>query len=425
MASIESITAREILDSRGYPTVETTVVLDDGSSGVSSVPTGESTGSYEAVVLLDNDENRYHGRGVLQAMTNINVLLANKLQGHDATDQKGIDRLMIELDGTENKNWLGANAILPVSQAVCVAAAKSQGLPLYKYLRQLLRQYNDTISPDEYRIPTPQILLIEGGVHGAGNLDFQEFMIAPPHARNFPHALRMGTEIYYTVKDVLKENEHAYSVGIEGGYTPNLYTNMEAFSILTQAIEKTPYHPGQEVFFCLDVAASTFEFEGRYTIKDQPNPMKAEELINYYEKIVLKFHLLSLEDPLGENEWKHWSALTERLGTMVTVIGDDLLVSNPTRLRRAIAEHACNAVLIKPNQVGTVSETLETAAIARDAQFRTIVSHRGGETTDSFIADLAVAIDAQYVKFGAPARGERVVKYNRLLKIYSEISDSQ
>lgn len=421
MAKITKVTGREILESRGFPTVEAEVTLEDGTVAVSSIPAGASTGTYEAVVLLDHDEGRYAGKGALQAVTNINVLIAEKLRGQEVTHQHEIDSLMIELDGTENKSWLGANAILPVSQAVCGAAAKSEGVPLYVYLNQLYAKKTGETPTSHFTIPTPMVLMIEGGRHGAGNLDFQEFMIAPPHARNFPQALRMTTEIYYSLREVLRENQHTYSVGYEGGYTPNLYTNMEAFACISQAVEKTPYSLGQEIFFCLDVAASTFEFEGQYSIKDQPTPMRAKEMISYYEQLILKYRLLSIEDPLDENDWKFWTELTEKLGKMVSVIGDDLLVTNPTRLQRAIAEKACNAILIKPNQIGTVNETLDAAAMAKKAGFKLIVSHRGGETPDSFIADLAVGIGSDYVKFGAPARGERVAKYNRLLKIFSEL----
>jgi enolase len=425
VAKIETVSAREILNSRGYPTVEAAVVLDDGAVGVSSIPEGASTGSYEAVVLLDNDARRYAGRGMLQAVANINVLIADKLKGMEAADQKAVDEAMIQLDGTENKSWLGANAVLPVSQAVSKAAARSQKKPLYAYLAGLFSQLTGFKTDNSFQIPTPMVLMIEGGKAGAGNLDFQEFMISPAHARNFPHALRMATEIYYALRDFLKENQQTYSVGFEGGYTPNLYTNMEAFSLISQGVERAGYHLGQEVFFCLDVAASNFEFEGRYSIKDQPTPLSPTQMISYYEQLILKYHLLSIEDPLDENDWKHWSELTGKLGNAVSVVGDDLLAANTNRLRRAIAEQTCNAILIKPNQIGTVSETLETAALARKSAFQVIIGHRGGETNDSFTADLAVALGAQYVKFGAPARGERVAKYNRLLKIFTETSQKK
>lgn len=424
MAKIKLVNAKEILDSSGNPTVEAVVSLDDGSIGISSTPTGASVGSYEAVVLTDRDENRYRGRGVLQAVTNINVLINEKLQGQDALDQQAIDKSMIDLDGTENKSWLGANAILPVSQAVCKAAAASLGLPSYGYIAQIFAKITKQKPAKNFQIPTPMVLMIEGGKHGAGNLDFQEFIITTPHARNFPHALRMATEIYHVLREVLKENQQTYSVGFEGGYTPNLYTNMEAFSLISKAVQKTVYHLGQEVFFCVDVAASHFEFEGLYTIRDQPSQLRADEMITYYEQLILKYHLLSIEDPLDENDWKNWSKMTKRLGQVVAIVGDDLLVTSPTRLQRAIAEYACNALLLKPNQIGTVSEALETAALAKEAGFKIIVSHRGGETNDDFLADLGVGIEAQYVKFGAPSRGERVAKYNRLLRIFAEVANN-
>lgn len=424
MAKIIHLSAREILDSRGHPTVEAKVILEDGSTGISSIPAGVSTGSYEATILLDKDEKRFSGRGVLQAVTNINVLIADKLVNQDGGDQNAIDQAMVELDGTENKGWLGANAILPVSQAVCKASALNAKLPLYAYLNRLFSKKSAAKPTEKFVIPTPLVLMIEGGKHGAGNLDFQEFLISPANARNFPQALRMTTEVYYALREILKEKMQGYSVGYEGGFTPNLYTNMEAFSFIASAIDIPGYKIGQDIFLSLDVAASTFEFEGQYSIKDQPTPLKAPDLISYFNQLILKYHLICLEDPLDENDWKHWSELTSKLGNIVTVVGDDLLVTNPNRLQRAIAEKSCNAIVIKPNQIGTVSETLETAAIARRAEFKLIVSHRGGETNDDFLADLAVGLMAQHVKFGAPSRGERVAKYNRLLEIYTEISQS-
>lgn len=415
MARIANIYAREILDSRGYPTVEVRVVLEDGSLGVSSVPTGVSTGKHEAKIVLDSDKKRFAGFGVLQAVTNVNALIAPKLLGQEATEQEKIDNLMISLDKTENKSWLGANAILPVSQAVCKAAAFSLNQPLYRYISSIF-SYSKPLF-----LPTPQILMIEGGKHGAGNLDFQEFMIVPSSSSQFPRALQMGAEIYYSCEEILKHRKATYSVGDEGGYTPNLLTNSEAFDVIVSAINQTPYRLGSEVFLGLDVAASHFKVDEHYSIKDQPTPLSPSEMIDYYKELYLSYHLLSIEDPLGEEDWEDWQKLTEKLGTSTIIVGDDLLVTNKERLKKAISKKACNAILVKPNQIGTVTETLETLKEAQRAEFKVIISHRGGETTDDFLADLAVGVGADYVKFGAPARGERVVKYNRLLEIYEEI----
>lgn len=415
MAKIANISAREILDSRGYPTVEAKVVLDDGSTGVSSVPTGVSTGKYEAKIVLDKDNKRFRGFGALQAVTNINALIAPKLLGQEAAEQEKIDKLMISLDKTENKSWLGANAVLPVSQAVCKAAAFSLNQPPYQYISSIFSSQKSLF------IPTPHILMIEGGKHGVGNLDFQEFMIVPSSSKKFPRALQAGAEIYYACEKILKHRNAIYSVGDEGGYAPNLFTNSEAFEVIASAIAQTPYRLGVDIFLSLDTAASHFKIDNRYSIKDQPTPLSASEMIDYYKNLYLSYHLLSIEDPLGEEDWGDWKRLTEKLGESTMIVGDDLLATNKDRLRKAILEKACNAILVKPNQIGTITETLETIREAQEAGFKVIVSHRGGETTDDFLADLAVGVGADYVKFGAPARGERVVKYNRLLEIYEEL----
>ena len=415
MAKIVDVSAREILDSRGYPTVEAKVVLEDGSVGVSSVPAGISTGKYEAKIVLDNDPRRFDGFGVLQAVTNIKALIAPALKGQDAKDQRKIDQIMIDLDKTENKSWLGANAILPVSQAVCKAAALSLNKPLYQYISSFLPKTRPL------KIPTPQMLMIEGGKHGAGNLDFQEFMIAPSSRKEFPSALQTGVEIYYSCKKILKHRNAIYSVGVEGGYAPNLFTNTEAFEIIVSAVNQTSYRLGSDVFLSLDVAASHFKSNDHYVIRDQPTPLSSLEMIEYYKKLYLEYHLLSIEDPLGEEDWKDWQKLTRELGEQTIIVGDDLLVTNIKRLKKAVELRACNAILVKPNQIGTVTETIQTIQEAQKANFKVIISHRGGETNDSFLADLAVGVGADYVKFGAPARGERVAKYNRLLEIYEEI----
>lgn len=415
MARISQIFAREILDSRGYPTVEAKVLLEDGMVGISSVPTGVSTGTFEAFVLLDNDKKRFNGYGVLQAVTNINVLISEKLKGVEATEQRKIDQIMIKLDDTENKTWLGANAILAVSQAVCKAAANSLGLPLYKYIRSIFPVGED------FFIPPPMVLILEGGKHGAGNLDFQEFMVIPSSAKFFPIALQVATEVYYNTKEILKFRNAIYSVGDEGGFAPNLFTNSEALEVITSAIGQTNYKLGSDLFLSLDVAAAHFKSDGGYQIKDQPTPLTPSEMVEYYEKLYLSYHLLSIEDPLGEEDWDGWKSLTAKLGGSTIIMGDDLLVTNKKRLARAIAEKTCNGILVKPNQIGTIAETLETIKIAKEAGFKVGVSQRGGETNDDFLADLAVGVGADYVKFGAPARGERVAKYNRLWEIYEEI----
>lgn len=415
MVKIANISAREILDSRGYPTVEAKVVLEDGSLGISSIPTGVSIGKYEAKILLDRDKKRFTGFGVLQAVTNINALIAPQLLGKEVTEQEKIDKLMINLDKTEDKSWLGANAILPVSQAVCKAAAFSLNQPLYQYIHSI------SSSSRPFSIPTPQILMIEGGKHGAGNLDFQEFMVVPASLSEFPQALQKGAEIYYSCKEILKHRNATYSVGDEGGYAPNLFTNSEAFDVIASAINRTPYRLGVEVFLSLDVAASHFKADDCYSIKDQPTPLFASEMIEYYKKLYLSYHLLSIEDPLGEEDWEEWQELTEKLGASTMIVGDDLLVTNKERLKKAILMKACNAILVKPNQIGTLSETLETTKEAQEAGFKVIISQRGAETNDDFLADLAVGVGADYVKFGAPARGERAAKYNRLLEIYEEL----
>lgn len=417
MAKIVDVSAREILDSRAYPTVEAKVCLDNGSVGVSSVPAGISTGKYEAKIVLDRDPKRFDGFGVLQAVTNIKALIAPALKGQDVRDQRKIDQIMIDLDKTEYKSWLGVNAILPVSQAVCKAAALSLNKPLYQYIASFLPKKRLPL-----RIPTPQILMIEGGKHGAGNLDFQEFMITPSSAREFPSALQMGVEIYYACRKILKHRNAIYSVGVEGGYAPNLFTNSEAFDIIVSAIDQTPYRLGNDVFLSLDVAASHFKSNSHYIIRDQPTSLSPSALIEYYKKLYLEYHLLSIEDPLGEEDWEDWQTLTGELGDQTIIVGDDLLVTNIKRLQKAVKLKACNAILIKPNQIGTVTETIQTIHEAQKANFKVIVSHRGGETTDDFLADLAVGVGADYIKFGAPARGERVAKYNRLLEIYEEIN---
>lgn len=417
-SAIYSITAREILDSRGNPTVETTVILNSGYRGTASVPSGASVGKYEAVELRDGDEGRYNGMGVLNAVANVNTIIAPKLVRSDALDQKKIDETMIALDGTANKSKLGANSIVSVSLGVAAAAANHTKQPLYRYLNGLVAP----VAPTKIeRIPTPLFNIINGGKHGAGNLNFQEFMVIPASNKKFSEALRMGVELYHHLKQILAYRNAIHSVGDEGGFAPNLFTNMEAFELLMEAIKATKYRFGIDVFFGLDIAASQFKTPRGYQIKDKPASLSSREFIDYLKEINTKYRLLILEDPLEEDDWGNWTLLTKEVGRDILVVGDDLLVTNPERLQKAISEKACNAILLKPNQIGTLSEFLSVVALAKKHDIKCIVSHRSGETDDTTIADLAVAVQSEYVKFGAPARGERVVKYNRLLQIEAEL----
>ena len=416
--NIYSVTAREILDSRGNPTVEVTVILENGYRGIASVAAGASKGSHEAVELRDDDKKRYMGYGVLKAVSHVNGEIQTKLRGMDANNQEKIDQTMIELDGMLNKSKFGANAILGVSMATCAAAAKSQRKPLYIYINELFtRQVPTSLE----RMPTPTFNIINGGLHGSGNLNFQEFHIVPASNKTFSDALEMGVVIYYSAKHILKYRNAITSVGDEGGFAPNLFTNVDALEVLVEAIRDTKYKFGLDVFLGLDVAATHFLTDRGYQIKDRPNPMKRDEFINYLLDVFGKYRLLILEDALEEDDWEGWRQLTQKLGKEVLIVGDDLLATNLKRLERALAEHSCNAILGKPNQIGSVSEFLKVAALARKNNIKIITSHRSGETTDTFVADLAVGIQSEYVKFGAPVRGERVVKYNRLLAIESEL----
>ncbi|MBU3957038.1 phosphopyruvate hydratase [Patescibacteria group bacterium] len=417
MAKIKNIKSREILDSRGNPTVETTVVLDDGSKAEGSVPSGASLGKYEAVELRDNDPKRYKGMGVLTAVNNVNQIIAPKLKGMEASKQIEIDKLLIELDGTQNKSKLGANAILSVSQAVIEAAAVSKKLPTYKYVASL---YGFKIPK---KLPVPTFNLINGGKHGAGNLEFQEFHIVPSTTRTYSEALRLAEEIYQTLEDVLKKHGAIHSVGDEGGYAPDLFSNADALELLMEAIDRAGYVFNKDVFLGLDVAAGFFYKSGKYQIKDRTMPMETENLVNFYKELNEQYPLFSLEDGFYEDDWNGWIRITQQLPETI-IIGDDLLATNKFRLEEAIKKKACNAVLVKPNQIGTISETVYVVMKAREANWKVIVSHRSGETNDDFIADFAVSVKADYTKFGAPARGERVAKYNRLLAIEAEIGEN-
>ncbi|HUV47024.1 MAG TPA: phosphopyruvate hydratase [Candidatus Bathyarchaeia archaeon] len=415
---IKAVKAREILDSRGNPTIETELYLEDGSLGVASVPSGGSTTSkYESMELRDKDPDRFAGMGVLKAVANVNKIIAPKIIGQEASQQGNIDQLLITLDGTENKAHLGANAILSVSQAVCEASAASYKMPTYKYLQAKYQLAND-----QTPLPVPIFNLINGGKHGAGNLDFQEFQIIPTSSKSFIEALECGEEIYQSVKKVLIYRGAIHSVGDEGGFTPNLFTNMDALEILIEAIKAVEYTLGHQVFLGLDVAANFFYQNGHYKIKDREQPFNRKDMISYYVSLNQEYNIFSLEDALQEDDWEGWVELTRVLGTNTLIVADDLLSTNLLRLKKAIAKKASTAILIKPNQVGTISETVEIIKTAQEADWKIIISHRSGETNDDFIADFSVAMRADYTKFGAPARGERVVKYNRLAKIASELN---
>ncbi len=424
MPKIQKIWAREILDSRGTPTVEAACQLDNGIVASSSVPSGASTGSYEALELRDGDENRYQGKGVLNAVANINQVIGPALinQNIDPSNQQQIDQFLIKLDGTENKSKLGANSVLAVSSTIVKAAALAQGVSLYRWINALSRQVG--LQP-ALRVPTPIFNMINGGLHGAGNLDFQEFHVIPASFKTFSEGLRMGVEIYKVLGNNLSSRGAIHSVGDEGGYAPNLFTNADAFEILIEAIRKTTYQMGRDVFLGLDVAADSFYKNGGYVIRDKTTPMNEAAFIEYYKGLNAAYHFALIEDPLHEDAWGGWHKLKGEVGEQVSIVGDDLLATNMKRVQKAIQEKACNAILIKPNQVGTVTETLQVIKMARDAGWKVIVSHRSGETNDYFIADFSVGVGADYSKFGAPARGERIVKYNRLTAIEAEISSIQ
>ena len=411
MASIEAVTAREILDSRGNPTVEVEVLLDDYSTGRAAVPSGASTGQFEAVELRDGGA-RYGGKGVEKAVLGVTDEIANVLIGMDAEEQRLIDQAMIDLDGTPNKGRLGANAILGVSLAVAKAAADSADLPLFRYVG----------GPNAHVLPVPMMNILNGGAHADTNVDIQEFMIAPIGAESFSEAVRMGTETYHALKSVLKEKGYATGLGDEGGFAPNLPSNRDALDLIMVAIERAGYTPGTDIALALDVAASEFHSDGVYTIDGKG--LSSEELISFYEELVDAYPLVSIEDPLNEEDWAGWTAITRSLGSKVQLVGDDLFVTNPERLSRGIAEGAGNALLVKVNQIGTLSETLDAVDLAHRSGYRCMMSHRSGETEDTTIADLAVAVNCGQIKTGAPARSDRVAKYNQLLRIEELLDDA-
>ncbi len=414
MSIITDVYAREILDSRGNPTVEVEVTLSDETMGRACVPSGASTGQHEALELRDGDPGRYLGRGVAKAVDNVNDTIADEIVGMDARDQALIDLTLIELDGTPNKSKLGANAMLGVSLAVAHAAAEYIGLPLYQYLGGVGAR----------TLPVPLMNILNGGKHADNNVDIQEFMIVPLGADSFAHALRMGAEIYHSLKAVLKKRGLSAGVGDEGGFAPDLDSNEQAIAVVVEAIEKAGFAPGKDVFVALDVAASELWRGGKYVLEIEGRELDAESLVGYYENLVGKYPIISIEDGLAEDDWDGWRIATERLGDRVQLVGDDLLVTNVERIEQAIQRGVANSVLIKVNQIGTLSETLDAIEMAKRAGYTAVISHRSGETEDTTIADIAVATNAGQIKSGAPCRTDRVAKYNQLLRIEDLLGDA-
>lgn len=410
--AIEWITAHEILDSRGQPTLEALVGLANGATGLAQVPSGASTGTFEAHELRDGDPKRYGGKGVLRAVENILGPIQSELRGEDALNQARIDQLMIDLDGTPNKSQLGANAILAVSLATAKAAANAVGLPLYRYLG----------GPFANLLPVPLMNVLNGGAHADNNLDIQEFMIVPIGAPSFREALRYGAEVFAALKQVLRQRGLSTGVGDEGGFAPNLDSNAAALDLLMTAIEQAGYRPGEDIALALDVAANELLQDGQYHFEGKAR--SAEQMVNYYEQLLANYPILSLEDGLAEEDWAGWQAMTARLGSRVQLVGDDLFVTNPARLQKGIDSGAANAILIKLNQIGTLTETVSTIQLAVQAGFRTLISHRSGETEDTTIADLAVATRAGQIKTGSLCRSERIAKYNQLLRIEDELGEA-
>lgn len=415
MIYIDNIVAQEVMDSRGNPTVKATVTLSDGNSASAIVPSGASTGKREALELRDGD-SRYLGKGVLRACENVNTKLSEELIGLSPFDQSEIDTIIQELDGTENFANIGANAALGVSMAVARSAAKSLNIPLYRYLG----------GANALTLPVPMLNIINGGSHADNTVDFQEYMIMPLGFENFSESLRASAEVYHHLKKILKDSKHITSIGDEGGFAPNLKTNEEPIQIIMQAIEKAGYRPGEEIALALDVASSEFVNEqGLYRLEGEGRTLSSEELVGYYESLIAKYPIISIEDGLSEDDWKGWKYLTERLGDKVQLVGDDLFVTNVKILQEGISQGIANAILIKPNQIGTVSQTMQTVRLAQRNRYRCVMSHRSGESEDSFIADFAVALNTGEIKTGSTARSERIAKYNRLLAIESELCRSE
>jgi enolase len=413
VSTIEHIKAREILDSRGNPTLEVEVELFDATVGKAAVPSGASTGKYEAVELRDGDKSRFQGKGVLKAASNVNEIIARAIIGMPAADQTAVDHRLIELDGTADKSHLGANAILGVSLAVAHAAANLAGVPLYRYLG----------GGATYTLPVPMLNILNGGRHAADSTDFQEFMIVPAGASSFGHALQMSTEVYHSLKGVLMDKGLNTNVGDEGGFAPSLPSNKQAVELVLSAIEKAGYQPGRDCFIALDPAASEFYRDGKYLLSREGASLSTEQMVDYYVKWASGYPIISIEDGLAEEDWDGWRLLTEELGGRVQLVGDDLYVTNVARLKRGINIKASNSILIKPNQIGTLTETVAAIKMAQQAGWTAVVSHRSGETEDTTIADLAVGQNTGLIKAGAPCRAERTAKYNRLLKIEDELGE--
>ncbi len=410
MSSIVQVKGREILDSRGNPTVEAEVITPSGIIGRAAVPSGASTGEHEALELRDGDKKRFKGKGVTKAIDNINKIISPQLKGKDVTSQREIDEFLIKLDGTPNKSKLGANAILGVSMACARAASAEKGLSLYKYLGN-----NPNL------LPTPCLNILNGGMHADNNVDIQEFMILPTGAFSFKEAMRMAAEIYQTLKGVLQAKKLSTGVGDEGGFAPNLSSNEEAIRVIIDAIRSAGYSEGKDIYLGLDVAASNLFKDGKYVMESEGKVLTAKEMVDYYDALTEKYPILFIEDGLAEDDWEGWKLMTERLGDKIRLIGDDLFVTNPVRLKKGIEMKVANSILIKLNQIGTLTETLDTIQIAKKAGYTSLISHRSGETEDAFIADLAVATGAGEIKTGAPCRSERTCKYNQLLRIEEEL----
>jgi enolase len=412
VATIEGIVAREILDSRGNPTVEVEIGLDDGTVARAAVPSGASTGAFEAIELRDGDNDRYQGKGVEKAVANIEDRILDQLVGFEASEQRLIDQRMLDIDGTAEKSNLGANAILGVSLAVAKAAASSAQLSLFRYLG----------GPNAHLLPVPMMNILNGGAHADSNVDIQEFMIAPIGAPTFREALRYGAEVYHALKSVLKKKGLSTGLGDEGGFAPDLPSNSAALDLISEAVEKAGYRLGADIVFALDVAATEFCENGVYTFESASK--SADEMTQYYHKLIDGYPIVSIEDPLSEDDWTGWATLTASIGERIQIVGDDLFVTNPQRIARGIAERSANAVLVKVNQIGSLTETFDAVDLAHRANFRCMMSHRSGETEDTTIADLAVAMGCGQIKTGAPARSERVAKYNQLLRIEEELADA-
>jgi enolase len=414
MTTILQVYGREILDSRGNPTLEVEVKLASGVSGRAAVPSGASTGAHEAVELRDGDKSRYLGKGVLKAVHNVNDAIASEVVGWDATDQIGLDRMLQELDGTPNKGRLGANAVLGTSLAVAKAAANALGLPLYRYIGGV----------NARTLPVPMLNIINGGAHADNNVDMQEFMILPAGAQNFAEALRMGAEVFHTLRSVLKGKGHNTAVGDEGGFAPNLKSNEEAITIILEAITKAGYKPGKEIFLCMDAASSEFYKDGKYVLAGEGGKsFTSDQLIDLWDNWSRQYPIVSIEDGLAEDDWDAWQQLTTRLGSRIQLVGDDFFVTNTKRLAEGIAKGCANSILVKVNQIGTLTETIEAVNLAQRAGYTSVMSHRSGETEDVTIADLAVALNCGQIKTGAPSRTDRVAKYNQLLRIEEELGE--